>query len=733
MIARHHRRFGFFLVALALMGQLVGPAALRPTSALAAPPEGFASSQIRAIWQRDDGPVASGQTSRPWMWGPGPFYTNYEPYIDGPQGNHLVQYFDKGRLEINDLNGDKLSPWFVTSGLLVKEMVSGNIYVGNEQYYELGPARVAVAGDGGPDSGPTYAHFAPLTGRAPNREGQPLPGTSYLRVNGDQAEVVGGMNFPEQLMLARYEQAAGHNWADVFWRYANSGQFDWLYTLGYPITEPYWIITTIAGQRAPVLVQLFERRVLTYNPANPSATRVEMGNVGRHYYQWRYASQRPADLQSVYDARITVGRAPERATQVSETVSFTNNTRQTLDRMVLRASWRNWDGVFNLGSAGVGGIEAQTRWLEGINLEVKLPKSLAPGERVSARLDFTVKPRPVGGRNGYDRANDILSLGDMLPTFALWENGGWAYYPYSEQGDLGYYNSSDYNVEIDSTGGEALVVGGTGQAVTTNRGYTSWRFTAGNVRDVAYVISPNFINPLTDSSMAQQQGNIKLLAYFLPQYKAQGQRQLQLVAGAAAWFGKNIGPYPFDTLVIGEMGVPLLAEDNYAQEYPMAYFVPASWMRLPTNPGTWEWYTPFHEVCHQWFYSTVGNNQISDPWLDEAMATYMTSEYIRADFPGQYNASWSSMTANATGIRPVSSGVFSGFSSINQYTATVYDTGAVMLGKIRRAMGDNAFYAAIQDYYAANRFKMVQPSDLLGALQKRSPVDLKAIFSEYLG
>jgi hypothetical protein len=34
-------------------------------------------------------------------------------------------------------------------------------------------------------------------------------------------------------------------------------------------------------------VQIFERRVLTYNPANPSAWRVEMGNVGRHYLLWR--------------------------------------------------------------------------------------------------------------------------------------------------------------------------------------------------------------------------------------------------------------------------------------------------------------------------------------------------------------------------------------------------------------------------------------------------------------
>jgi Tol biopolymer transport system component len=37
-----------------------------------------------------------------------------------------------------------------------------------------------------------------------------------------------------------------------------------------------------------VLVQLFERRVLTYTPSNPAGFQVEMGNVGQHYYRWRY-------------------------------------------------------------------------------------------------------------------------------------------------------------------------------------------------------------------------------------------------------------------------------------------------------------------------------------------------------------------------------------------------------------------------------------------------------------
>jgi hypothetical protein len=44
----------------------------------------------------------------------------------------------------------------------------------------------------------------------------------------------------------------------------------------------------VGGQVKDVLVQCFERRCLTYTPSNPTGWQVEMGNVGRHYYSWRY-------------------------------------------------------------------------------------------------------------------------------------------------------------------------------------------------------------------------------------------------------------------------------------------------------------------------------------------------------------------------------------------------------------------------------------------------------------
>jgi hypothetical protein len=70
--------------------------------------------------------------------------------------------------------------------------------------------------------------------------------------------------------------------------YVTEQVYDPLFVFGLPVTGAYWVKTRVGGQELPVLFQVFERRVLTYNPANQPAFRVEMGNVGQHFHLWRY-------------------------------------------------------------------------------------------------------------------------------------------------------------------------------------------------------------------------------------------------------------------------------------------------------------------------------------------------------------------------------------------------------------------------------------------------------------
>jgi hypothetical protein len=135
--------------------------------------------------------------------------------------------------------------------------------------------------------------FADRTGRYP---------VEQLGRGGALSEYAGARR--RETILARYEPITGHNVPQVFVDFfAARGPLgdgstrgllvDANALVGLPITEAYWVSVVIDGTARDVLVQIFERRVLTYTPAAPLGWRVQMNNIGRDYYRWRYGEALP--------------------------------------------------------------------------------------------------------------------------------------------------------------------------------------------------------------------------------------------------------------------------------------------------------------------------------------------------------------------------------------------------------------------------------------------------------
>jgi V8-like Glu-specific endopeptidase len=261
--------------------------------------EPIGTPHYEETWNRTDGPVADGHISRTWMWGPSPFTSVIEePYLESPDGRRGVQYFDKSRMEITNPDGDVESIWYVTNGLLVLELVTGARQVGDDTYQHHSPAEIPIAGDIANLNGPTYASFAHLIGSNTQSVGDVI----LHRV--DRAGMV--TSDPAYGMFdvrsAYHIDETGHTIAEPFWAFMNSSGPVYqdgaltsgslfqspFYATGLPITEAYWTTVEINGESKIVLVQLFERRILTYTPDNPDGWQVEAGNVGTHYFMWRY-------------------------------------------------------------------------------------------------------------------------------------------------------------------------------------------------------------------------------------------------------------------------------------------------------------------------------------------------------------------------------------------------------------------------------------------------------------
>ncbi len=314
-----HRSLCYLAVVTVAASFLPGLGAASLT-AHASQPIPFGDPAFDITWQRTDRPVALGEVQRSYFWGPqANTLPLLEPYAQGVNGQRVVQYFDKSRMEINNPYANPNDPFYVTNGLLTIELISGKMQVSDASYVDREPADIPLASDTDDPNAPTYRSFqgvsnTPLGSHPVGSEvGQFATATINKagQVGDDPSKVsVPGTQF------VYHEPLTGHNIPEAVWEFLNmSGMIydpttghdqtaqlsvPWYYATGLPISEPYWAKVKIANvPNVDVMIQAFERRVVTYVPSAPDGFKVQMGNIGQHYYDWRYGSQSPTPAPTV--------------------------------------------------------------------------------------------------------------------------------------------------------------------------------------------------------------------------------------------------------------------------------------------------------------------------------------------------------------------------------------------------------------------------------------------------
>jgi aminopeptidase N len=127
-----------------------------------------------------------------------------------------------------------------------------------------------------------------------------------------------------------------------------------------------------------------------------------------------------------------------------------------------------------------------------------------------------------------------------------------------------------------------------------------------------------------------------------------------------------------------------------------------------------------HELAHQWFYSIVGDDQWSEPWLDESFAEFSAARLPRRQVPNRLrdcrlpdankvplDASMATMTRGSRG----------------RYVRTVYVGGACLLRAIQRALGRAPFDAFMRRLVATHRDGVETTPDFVAAVRATTPGD----------
>ena len=143
-------------------------------------------------------------------------------------------------------------------------------------------------------------------------------------------------------------------------------------------------------------------------------------------------------------------------------------------------------------------------------------------------------------------------------------------------------------------------------------------------------------------------------------------------------------------------------------------------------------YVIAHETAHQWWYSVIGNDEISEPWLDEALTEYSTVLY----FEKKYGKEVGEKLINTMEVQAknrLSENIFkpsTQYKNSIEYSLNVYTKGALAFNEVRNKVGDKVFFDTLKEYFNKYKFENVNGAKFVDVWNSKG-VDIDKIIREY--
>lgn len=394
---------------------------------------------------------------------------------------------------------------------------------------------------------------------------------------------------------------------------------------------------------------------------------------------------------------------------VTQTVTVKNPGPKALTSLVFNVMPVYYK-AFTLSAATVGDAPANAK-LDGTTLDVPLPQPLAPGAAASVTLRWWGQLPAANGR--YGAADGIIALGYWYPMLAVLDNGEWQRRQYTVIGDAFYSEVANYDVTL--TVNAPVVVAATGTVVSQNG--NRWVFRATQARDFALALSNRF------KTLSRTVEGVPITVYFTADKAEAAKISLDIADQSLRWYNRKVGPYAFPALAIVQTPE---GQPHNSQEQTGLFFLRSDVF----SPGAVGIYTA-HELAHMWFYAAVGNDQIREPWVDEALVDSISLDFYRETYPKEYPSLWA-VWGDVQANTPINRTIFD-FADGRVYFATVYRQGATMHRALREAMGDAAYWKGLNAVYEAYKFRILRPQDLVRTLRQAAPqADVLGIARRYM-
>ena len=397
-----------------------------------------------------------------------------------------------------------------------------------------------------------------------------------------------------------------------------------------------------------------------------------------------------------------------------ETIHYTNQTGVTLGELVLAVE-PNLRGGFLLENVMLDG-NPLTYDLNGQKLTVHLPQGLAPGAQISLAMRFRIDIPAKIKEHPYGYDVDQVNLTDWYPFIVPYSNG-WILHDPSALGEHLVYDAADFEVNLKTTAAD-VVIAASGMADPEPNGeWTRYRLTGART----FAISASDQLLMYDASA----GAAQIRSYYFPGYETQGAAILNAAVRAVGIYEAKFGPYPYGSLSVVQ------ADLNDGQEYDGLVFLATKFYNEYDGSARSNLVAiGVHEIAHEWWFGLVGNDQAMEPWLDEALCVYSEAIFYKYIYPNSLDWWWN-FRVNYFGP--------SGYVDMNVYEPPTfrayvnasYLNGANFMEALNYRMGDDAFYAFLQDYTSRYGRSRATAYDFFAVARQHTTADISDLIAAY--
>ena len=390
-------------------------------------------------------------------------------------------------------------------------------------------------------------------------------------------------------------------------------------------------------------------------------------------------------LSATYEVDATL-RWGDRSVSVATIARVTNTTLAAVYNLAFNLTPLRL-GNAQVGTATVDGQPAPTTTIDQAVL-VALDPPLAPGATAAVQIDYqaSLNASSRGDRWLFTRSGGLLAAYRWIPWLSrqvAWDG--------SNNGDPWVTASSPY-VEVTLTTDRPMSIAATGQRVAVSADGLTQTFVASDVRDFNFSAAPGYRTRSQTVAIGTQ--SVTVTFYYR---SLRPGPVLRWAASALRDFSARVGSYAYPQLNIGEVGY--FAD---AIESPGHFWLPVGWSSALTR------WTVVHEIAHVWFYGVVGNDQASEPFADEAVAEFMSSNLV-----GQWGRPDCAQQNLDQSVYDLG----------DCYESVIYAQGSRYLRDYRDTVGEATFWRGLANYYAAYGKRIGGTRQLLDALDSAAATD----------